>query len=383
MRIFSYDVETTTFSKGNCFDSRNYMCLAGLYDGQTYQSFDVEYSKKPYREVVTTLLEEIDSCDLLVAFNAKFDLNWGRKYGLDYSNLRIWDCQLAHFIITNQTKPYPSLNDVAEYYGLGRKIDKIAEYWELGIQTDDIPFDELDEYLKQDVSLTLQIYFKQIEEIESSKPHLMKLIKVACMDTIVLADIEWNGLKYAFDVSKEKAAEYRVQLQDIDAELVNIYSIDGLNWNSNDHLSCILYGGVLKIPCREATQRVLKDGTIKYGERDGFQEIEVPRLVEPLKGSECAKEGFWKVGEDILANLKAKGKAKKIIELVTTRSLVDKQLNTYFEGIPKLYEEMHYEDEIVHGQLNQCVARTGRLSASRPNTQNFSDAIRECFISRY
>ena len=75
--------------------------------------------------------------------------------------------------------------------------------------------------------------------------------------------------------------------------------------------------------------------------------------------------------------------AKKVIELVTKRAVLDKELNTYALGLPKLYEEKHYTDEIIHGRLNQVVARTGRLSSSEPNCQNLSGTILPCFITRF
>lgn len=382
MRVASFDCETTTFSTGNVFDSRNKLCLVGVYDGETSNVYDIEYTDSPYGSQLKALKEQLDSYDVLVGFNFKFDANWIRKYGFDYSNLKIWDCQLVHFILTNQQARMPSLNEVAEYYGLGTKIDKIAEYWDKGVQTDEIPYDELAEYLEQDCKLTLEIYYKQLEELET-KPHLKKLVNVSNVDTLVLADMEWNGLKYDFSLSKAKADSLAKQIDEIDEELWGMYPIDGLNWNSNDHLSAVLYGGTLKVPCRVKTERVLKDGTIKYGEKNGFKEIEMQRLVEPLKGSECAKEGYWKTSEDILRSLKGKKHAKRLIELILKRSVLDKELNTYAEGLPKLYQEKHYTGEIIHGQLNQCVARTGRLSSSQPNMQNLSGAIRECFVSRY
>ncbi len=38
---------------------------------------------------------------------------------------------------------------------------------------------------------------------------------------------------------------------------------------------------------------------------------------------------------------------------------------------------------MIYGQLNQCVARTGRLSSSKPNLQNFDGEIKDLFGSRY
>lgn len=383
IRIVSLDTETTTYSKGNVFDSRNVMCMAGVYDGENHEIYDIEYSNLPFGNSLSKLRESIESANLVVLFNAKFDLNWLRRYGIDYSNFRIWDCQLVHFILTNQSQPYPSLNGVAEYYGLGTKLDKIAEYWDEGIQTTDIDHEELEDYLKQDLSLTLQIYYKQVEDIKNNMPTVKSLVNLSNMDTLVLADMEWNGLKYDFKLSQEKAESLQEKLSEIDTSLVEIYDISGINWNSNDHLSAILYGGILKVPYRETYEVTLKNGTVKKKERNAIKEIELPMLVEPLKGTECAKDGYWKTSEEILKSLKAKGKAKQIIALVQERSIIDKELNTYALGLPKLYEEKHYTDEIIHGRFNQCVTRTGRLSSSEPNLQNLSGTIRKCFITRY
>ena len=393
MKVVAFDVETETFSKGNPFDSRNKMCLAGVYDGEDYGIFDIEYSEHPYRESLQKYRQAIEEADLVVGFNLKFDCNWNRNYCIPYPD-RIWDCQLVHFILTNQTHPYPSLNDVSEHYGLGSKIDKIAEYWDQGIQTTDIDYDELDEYLRQDLNLTLRVYYKQLEELER-RPHLKKLVNVSNMDTLVLADMEYNGLKFNFKLSQERAEQLETKIQALDEKLRALYDIPGINWNSNDHLSAILYGGILKVPFRETYERTLKDGTVRIKERNAEKEVMMDRLVEPLKGTETDKskklrekgeregESVWSVGEDVLKSLKAKGKAKEIISIVLERSLLDKELNTYALGLPKLYDEKHYTDNIIHGNLNQCVARTGRLSSSSPNCQNFSDGAKQCIISRF
>lgn len=382
-KIVSYDTETLTHSKGNAYDTRNKLCLAGVYDGEEYDIYDIEYSDTPYREQVELLGSNLLTADLIVMFNAKFEIAWSRNYGIDLSDCKIWDCQLVHFILTNQTTPYPSLNGVAEYYGLGSKLDKIAEYWDAGIQTDEIDYDELREYLEQDVSLTLQIYYKQMEELNTTKQHLRKLVQLSNMDILTLADMEWHGLLYDFDLSAEKAESLTKQISDLDAQLISFYDIEGLNWNSNDHLSAILYGGLLKTQGRETVERTLKDGTVKVSERNCIIEQDMPRLVDPLPRSECAKEGYWKTSEDVLKSLKAKGKAKEIIQLVLKRSLLDKELNTYALGMKKLYDEKHYSDNIIHTQFNQVVARTGRISSSQPNAQNFSKGAKECIISRY
>ena len=105
--------------------------------------------------------------------------------------------------------------------------------------------------------------------------------------------------------------------------------------------------------------------------------------MEPIKGSELAKEGYWGTREDVLRNLEAKGKVKTIIDNLPARRGIEKLRGTYYNGIPDLIEERQWAGNIVHGQLNQVVARSGRLSATKPNQQNMSSDVKRLCISRY
>ena len=84
----------------------------------------------------------LEDCDLIVGFNFKFDYHWLHNNGVDLRGKRIWDCQSAHYILTNQSHIFPSLNDVLSHYGLPLKLDIVkTEYWDRGITTSDIPWD--------------------------------------------------------------------------------------------------------------------------------------------------------------------------------------------------------------------------------------------------
>jgi len=76
-------------------------------------------------------------------------------------------------------------------------------------------------------------------------------------------------------------------------------------------------------------------------------------------------------------------RAKEVIELLLTRSLLEKRMSTYYKGLVNLIEEQNWKRNMIYGQLNQCVARTGRLSSSKPNLQNFDGEIKTLFYSRY
>jgi DNA polymerase I-like protein with 3'-5' exonuclease and polymerase domains len=381
MNYLILDVETTTSNKGNPFDTTNKLCYIGLRGPNNYL-YDIEYSNQFCN--TSEIQDKINSSTLLIGFNIKFDLHWIKNYGLSFNTCRIWDCQLVHFILTGQRHSYPSLNDVATYYNLGTKLDTVSEeYWNLGIDTTEIPREILEEYLIGDLELTELVYCKQVEELES-RPELKRLISLHNQDLLVLQEMEYNGLLYNNKRSEELADELDIQINALDELLNQYYNCPGFNLNSNDHLSCFLYGGNIKLRRREVI------GVFKTGDRAGEPkekwidyEVTMPRLVTPLKGSELSKPGYWSTDENTLRTLKGSRKAKEIIELLLKRAELEKRVSTYYRGLLKLSDSMHWKEGYVYGQLNQCVARTGRLSSSRPNLQNFDGEIKELFYSRY
>lgn len=156
------------------------------------------------------------------------------------------------------------------------------------------------------------------------------------------------------------------------------------NWNSKDHLSCILYGGTISIPIKEEYTFAYKDGSTRQKTRWTTKEFSFPRRVEPIRGTEYAKGGIYSSDDDTLSKLKIKDKeTKKIIELIRKRRKLSKRCGTYYHGLPKLYEEMRWTNEIIHGQLMSPVTKTGRLASSKPNQQNMDHDIRRCIVSRY
>lgn len=384
MKPLVIDVETTTSSKGNPFDANNKLCLVGLFDGTRYYHFDIEYStRESYRKELVEIRDIISNYDTLVGFNIKFDLHWLRRYGIDFSKHTVWDSQLADFIFNGQSSPYPSLDGVADRFGLGNKLNIVSsEYWSKGIDTPDIPYEILEDYLKQDLKLTWEVYQKQKELVATNSKQQI-LLNLSFQDLLVLQEMEWNGMKYDIEKSKALGTEVLTRIRDIDSELVGFVGDIPINFNSNDHLSALLYGGTIFVDVREPYEFKYKDGRTKIKERWVKKEFKRERLVIPIPGTELAKEGYWSTAEEVLLQLRPKGEAKKLIKLILERSLLDTKVSRYYHGIPKKYEEKGWQSGIIHGQLNQVVARTGRLSSSDPNMQNMDGIAKQCFISRF
>jgi DNA polymerase I-like protein with 3'-5' exonuclease and polymerase domains len=381
MIVKPLDVETTIFNKGNAFDERNELCFVGI--GENLH--DVQYSDHPFGETLRQVQKEIDEADLLLFINAKFDLHWIRRYGLKFDHKRIWDCQLVDFMLSGQTESYPSMNSMAEKYGLPNKDDKIAAYWEQGIDTKDIPKDEIENYLRHDLETTKNIFLKQKEIVETRTPAFKRLLSLANQDLLVLQEIEYNGFYFNEEACLSKGIELTTTINELRMELHDYHNIDEFNTESGDHLSALLYGGTIVIPRKELCgvyKTGVRAGEDKYGWRDFSYTL--PRLFNPLPRTELKKDGYWATGEDVLKQLKSRDKAgKRVIEIILTLAKLEKMVGTYYNGLPKLRESMNWKPNMLHGNLNQVTARTGRLSSTKPNLQNISGDMKEVFTTRY
>jgi DNA polymerase I-like protein with 3'-5' exonuclease and polymerase domains len=196
--------------------------------------------------------------------------------------------------------------------------------------------------------------------------------------------MEYNGFLFDCKAAKEASTQLEKEAAQCDAYLYREFPDIPLNIGSPNHISSILYGGeikgVSKVPIGYYKTGA-RAGEVKYTNFE--QTYTLPRIIEPLKGSEQAKEGYYGTSEDILRSLKSKGRVGKIIDTLLDRRGIEKLRGTYYDGIPNLIAEHHWENSIVHGQFNQCVAITGRLSSTKPNQQNLPGGCKKFCISRY
>ena len=200
--------------------------------------------------------------------------------------------------------------------------------------------------------------------------------------------MEWNGLAYDVELSLKSGRELEHKVKEITSELDHLAGVDGINWNSPDQMSYVLYGGVLKTKEREEYPYTYKSGprkgTTVLKERIVVLEHNLPRLIDPPKNAKGAKEGVFSTNEKILAKLKSSDKrVQRILDGVLELRGLQKRIGTYYYGIPKLYKEMEWTNNILHGNLNSCTAVTGRLASTQPNQQNMDHKIRECIKSRF
>lgn len=370
-RAKCFDAETSTYAKGNAYSRKGKLVSIHTYNGEEAKSYRPEDFE-----------EDWIGC-LGVVFNGKFDVAWLRRNGNKLPE-RVWDVQLAHFLLSGQLSPYPSLDEVLTHYGLPLKHNVVKEeYWKRGIDTDQVPWDILCEYGEYDCIGPYNCFLKQRAELRE-RPLLYRLFLLQCQDLLVLQEMEHNGLKYNNKKCEEKSDELQKKIDGLNEQLSSVYPGIPINFSSNDQLSAFLYGGTIAEELREVIG-FYKTG-VKIGHprfRVSIQEHILPQLVKPLPRSEMKREGVYATDEGTLKKLRGTKKAKEVIGYILELAKLEKLNGTYYKGLNKLVTEMDWEEGTLHPTYNQCNAKTGRLSSAKPNGQNLSGEILEVFESIY
>lgn len=393
MTTTTIDFETSIKNKGHPFTPGNIAVSYSVKvdNGQTV----FKYFTDP--DFVSYLRAIIKKTTLIIGFNFKFDLHWLNNLGIQLPrNCKIWDCQLGEFIITGQQVVMVSLATTLESYGLPPKDDKVAEYWKLGIDTVDIPYDVLQRYNDIDVDDTFLVFDTQ-QTITNDKQK--KLILLEGDDLKTLAAAERAGYKFDLAECERSIINYANQVKEINDSLAKYVPAlppgCTFNWNSGDHLSALIYGGSLELEYCEESEAVYKSGPNKgdsYTKRRWFTHIqEFPRRFNPLPRTEIKKcqEPTWdkpykyyQVDAPTLGQLKTrKAEDRQLLELLSSLAKTTKviEMLQQYMGLIETYEW----GDIIHGSYNQNVAATGRLSSSKPNAQNTPPEIDQLLISRY
>ena len=413
--IVTLDVETTMKNtigknKASPFCPDNYIVMAGL-KGYTYTNSPVtansiittskanknEYLNKTFNIVITP--EYKVKVSVVIGQNIKFDLHHVRKANATIHKIplqtwlvenKIWDTQLAEYLLTGQDHKYASLDAMSIKYGLPIKDDKVKEMFKKGIGADGIDEDILKEYLEQDLTNTEAIAFKQMQEAYDKKK--LPLIE-SMMDALVaVADMEYNGLAIDPSLLKDlkQKAEQEVDMLEIDVvneikKLLPILNAYIINIDSNKQLSSILFGGAIDFDTTVPT--TLKNG--KTRNRHIKTHVSLPQQFDGESFSEPNANGF-KIDEEVLNKVERisiissnKLQWSPIIKDLLKRKKIKKELNTYYEGL----SELIFPDGLIHHNINMCSTATGRPSSDNPNSQNIpahmDSDVKKLFVSRW
>jgi hypothetical protein len=218
---------------------------------------------------------------------------------------------------------------------------------------------------------------------------LMPLLQEEMASTMTLTQGEINGMY--FD-KRGAMTEYEGSMADdiasYDRELVELFAKAGVpemavHPASNPFISTLLYGGEYKYEYRQPL--VDDDGNavvFKSGKKRGLPRNKL--IKEVWTSPPTTRAVASSVDAEALVVIKdhdstTPAVAEALDVMLKWRKL-KKQASTYFVGYSKLTWP---HDSHIHGNMNQAVAATGRLSSSAPNLQNAAHGpIRKHFTSR-
>ena len=447
------DVENTTTKRDgklhlDPFEPANSLTLVGIMDHireeeKTVFVFDHKEKTIEDDDAQQRLQTVLDKTTLIVGHNLQYDLQWLWACGFKYDR-DIFDTMLGDYILQRGQKGSVSLENCALRYDLDmKKSNTLKDYFRRGFQTDEIPLEELSEYLEQDLRVTRSLYWRLMDEY--NKPESQSLVSVRDTTNKVcktLTRMYMNG----FNIDQQALQEVRKQFEDelleietrLGTQVKHLMGDTPINLNSPEQVSQVIYSRILHdkkkwaiafdyVDEKEDFKQAVKDnssmmvktkasvcqtckgkGKIYKTKKDGTP------FAKPSRCTDCDTRGYkltklkqmaglgffppskaWvsangfstsKSNLEHLINIaKSKGMtdAESFLTDLKRQSAVSSYLSAFVEGI------QHYtkEDGMLHVSLTQHVTATGRFSGRNPNMQNMPRGgtfpVKRVFISRW
>jgi DNA polymerase I-like protein with 3'-5' exonuclease and polymerase domains len=321
------DFETTTEYKGSPLCEGNRIVMASWYDGRTRQLKSCFGSEFQQGELVAA----IASARFIVAHNAKFELGWIKRCGVDLRKIVCFDTMIADHVLGGNRyfMQMLGLDMCLQRRHLPTKEDTVKHMIKGGCLVEDIPASWLQKYCERDVLSTHELFLQQRQELqEGNKLHLQYQ---RCLLTPVLADIEFNGIT----IDAEQVAAHVDGIEDEYARTTSDLQefCEGALPTSHTQLSNFVYNTLgFKIP------RDYKGTPFKTAAGNGSVCADAMKLLRPTNKRQ-----------------------REFLERYKTWKNLDTAVTKYLRKFVQCCDE---NGGHLLGVFNQCAARTHRLSSS-------------------
>lgn len=317
------------------------------------------------------LVRHVEAADFLIAHNAKFELQWLRRCGVDIAGLVVWDTMLGEYVIGGNRWQWKQLSlsasvkrrlNVQDHEG---KEELISQMFKVGLCSTEIPASWLNSYCRRDTRLARKLFVEQ-RAYMNEEPRLLPVMFSRCLATPVLAHLETTGMTLdepqIRTMIEEKERDYAALQNDLE-ELTG-----GINTNSSKQLADFLYG-----PHPDAEEPYEVEHSL------GFAEL--AKRGDPIRTA----TGKRKTDEATLNSLKATTKAqKRFLDLQKQSKALHNELSKYLRKFDQCCREVGGH---LQGQFNQTNTRTQRLSSSgleyKTQFQNFPRVYKPIFRARH
>ena len=342
------DFETTTLFKGSPLidDNRIVMASWETPDGKIHSHFGSEFDQ-------ADMVAAVERADFVVAHNAKFELGWLKRCGVDLRKTIVFDTMVAEYVLGGNrfSMVMLGLDACLTRHGLAGKEAICSLMFKAGHDTTEIPEHWLQSYCEQDVRATAQLFRRQLEQLEHRG--LLHLVYQRCLLSPVLADIESNGMV----LDEDKVDEAIAELEDDYARITSEFQefMDGVPPSST-----------------------LQKGDYVFN----VLKFSVPR---DHKGNPMlTKSGKPSIAAEVIARLRPQTeKQKKWLEYQTEWAKMHSDLTKYLRKFKDCCREA---DGRLTALFNQCATRTHRLSSSgmvhKVQFQNLNRKFKPIFKAR-
>lgn len=319
------DFETTNVSYGNPCFPENRIVLASFmasWEGVAHTIQGNEYAMAP-------LVHMIEHADFLVAHNAKFELGWLKRCGLDLTGILVYDTMIAEYVLAGNRKWPLNLGAMSKRYGYGAKEPYVDLLMKSGTCPSEIPRSMLVRRCEEDVRMTNGVFKDQLKAVQAAG--LLPVVYTRCILTPALADIESRGM---YLDEQRVSSEYEQTLADfiaVDRRLEELTG--GINLRSPKQLGEFIYGVL------------------------GFRELKDRRgnYLRTASGNPRTDSGTL---DSLVARTK---KQREFLELKAKQGKLNAALTKNLEFFKGVCDE---KGSLFYGQFNQCVTGTHRLSSS-------------------
>jgi DNA polymerase I-like protein with 3'-5' exonuclease and polymerase domains len=254
--ILSLDLETTVKDLGGKIDNSPYHPLNQLVSAHfalnqnpvTHLVFN--HKEKPVPDSRQKLQDALDWAELIVAHNAKFDVEWLLEAGFVIS-CPVWCTYIGEYVFARGQRQKLSLKDTAERRNVTRKkSDLVDELFKSGTGFEAMPLHIVLEYAEADVIACREIFHQQLEELQQEKnASLYNVIDLMNAMLVFLVEIQRNGVKIDRKVLKRIKEEFTAEKEELIKRLEQIVEeVMGdtpINLNSGADMTKVVYSRVV------------------------------------------------------------------------------------------------------------------------------------------
>ena len=248
MTITVVDVETSFVTGENGktdpspFNSRNKLVSVGINNEYLFFNHDERQDNGAFIKVQNIL----DKTTLLIGHNLKFDLAWLYEVGFKYSG-KVYDTMIGEYVLQRGVRKALSLKECCNRRNLSSKSDATQDFINQGISFEMMPSKIVEEYGRQDITVTRELYHSQVDDFKQAKNrNLVPTVKMMNSFLQVLTKMEMNGIQIDLDALHDVETKFKIEYDELREKIDTIIwermGDTRINPASPEQLSWLIYG---------------------------------------------------------------------------------------------------------------------------------------------